>query len=145
MGIYNYTISKCKIKELIPLWECTEFNEIYLTKAKSVYSNLNVRCYVGNIELLDKVKRGEIKPELVALLPPFHVFPERWNHIIQENERREKLIYESTMAKTTDKFVCPNSKCRGRKCVYVEAQIRSADEPMTTFITCLLCGKRFQQ
>jgi DNA-directed RNA polymerase subunit M/transcription elongation factor TFIIS len=145
MGVYNYSIAKCKIRELIPLWECNEFNEIYLTKAKSVYSNLNADCYVGNVTLLEKVKNGEIKPELVGLLPPSDVFPERWNHIIQENQHREKLIYESTMAKTTDKFVCPNSKCRGRKCVYVEAQIRSADEPMTIFITCLLCGKRFQQ
>lgn len=145
MGIYNYSIAKCKIKELIPLWECNEFNEIYLTKAKSVYANLNAKCYVGNVTLLEKVKNGEIKPELVGLLPPPDVFPERWNHIIQENQRREKLIYESTMAKTTDKFVCPNSKCRGRKCVYVEVQIRSADEPMTLFVTCLLCGKRFQQ
>lgn len=145
MGVYNYSISKCKIKELIPLWECNEFNEIYLTKAKSVYANLNAKCYVGNISLMEKVKKGDIKPELVGLLPPSDVFPERWNHIIQENQHREKLIYESTMAKTTDKFVCPNSKCRGRKCVYVEAQIRSADEPMTMFITCLLCGKRFQQ
>jgi DNA-directed RNA polymerase subunit M/transcription elongation factor TFIIS len=145
MGVYNYSIAKCKIRELIPLWECNEFNEIYLTKAKSVYSNLNAKCYVGNVSLLEKVKNGEIKPELVGLLPPSDVFPERWNHIIQENQHREKLIYESTMAKTTDKFVCPNSKCRGRKCVYVEAQIRSADEPMTMFITCLLCGKRFQQ
>lgn len=145
MGVYNYSISKCKIKELIPLWECNEFNEIYLTKAKSVYANLNAKCYVGNSSLMEKVKNGDIKPELVGLLPPSDVFPERWNHIIQENQHREKLIYESTMAKTTDKFVCPNSKCRGRKCVYVEAQIRSADEPMTMFITCLLCGKRFQQ
>jgi hypothetical protein len=145
MGIYNYSIAKCKIREFIPLWECFEFCEIYLIKAKSVYSNLNPTCYVGNSDLIEKLKRGEIKPELIGLLPPTDIFPERWNHIIQEKQRREKLMYESTMAKTTDKFLCPNPKCRGRKCVYVEAQIRSADEPMTTFITCLLCGKRFQQ
>ena len=28
MGIYNYSISKCNVRELIPLWECNEFNEI---------------------------------------------------------------------------------------------------------------------
>ena len=35
-------------------------------------------------------------------------------------------------------------KCKKRKCSYYQMQTRSADEPMTTFVTCLLCGNNWQ-
>jgi len=36
-------------------------------------------------------------------------------------------------------------KCGQRKCAYYQLQTRSADEPMTTFITCIPCGNRWKQ
>jgi transcription elongation factor S-II len=44
---------------------------------------------------------------------------------------------------TTDMFRC--GKCGQRKCCYYQLQTRSADEPMTTFITCVPCGNRWKQ
>merc|ERR1719410_882608 len=38
----------------------------------------------------------------------------------------------------TDEYKC--GRCKPRKCKYSQAQTRSADEPMTTFVTCLVCG-----
>ena len=35
-------------------------------------------------------------------------------------------------------FKC--GKCKTMKTTYTQAQTRSADEPMTTFVTCLNCG-----
>ena len=43
---------------------------------------------------------------------------------------------------TTDQFQC--GKCRQRKCQYYQMQTRSADEPMTTFVTCVNCGNRWK-
>ena len=40
-------------------------------------------------------------------------------------------------------IVC--GKCKQRKVVYYEIQIRGADEPMTCFCHCLHCGKRWTQ
>ncbi|KAF9938721.1 RNA polymerase II elongation factor [Modicella reniformis] len=42
----------------------------------------------------------------------------------------------------TDMFKC--GKCKGRKCRYYQMQTRSADEPMTTFVTCINCGNRWK-
>jgi len=42
----------------------------------------------------------------------------------------------------TDEYKC--GKCKQRKCKYSQAQTRAADEPMTTFITCLVCGNRWK-
>ena len=35
-------------------------------------------------------------------------------------------------------------KCKKRETSFYELQTRSADEPMTTFITCLNCGHRWR-
>ena len=43
----------------------------------------------------------------------------------------------------TDAFKC--RKCGSRSTSYYEVQTRSADEPMTQFITCLNCGNRWKQ
>ncbi len=37
------------------------------------------------------------------------------------------------------------SKCGGEKTTHYQMQTRSADEPMTVFITCLKCGKRWRE
>ena len=47
------------------------------------------------------------------------------------------------MEAVTDSFTC--RKCRSKKCTYYELQTRSADEPMTLFITCIDCGTKWKQ
>jgi len=44
---------------------------------------------------------------------------------------------------STDMFTC--KKCKSKRTTYYEAQIRSADEPATIFITCIDCGKHWKQ
>jgi transcription elongation factor S-II len=46
------------------------------------------------------------------------------------------------MEATTDMFVC--GKCKQRKCTYYQLQTRSADEPMTTYVTCTNCNNRWK-
>jgi len=43
----------------------------------------------------------------------------------------------------TDEFKC--GKCKQRKCSYYQQQTRGADEPMTVFIRCIVCGNRWRQ
>ena len=43
---------------------------------------------------------------------------------------------------STDQFKC--GKCGQRKCTYYQMQTRSADEPMTTFVTCTVCNNRWK-
>ncbi|KAJ2453452.1 transcription elongation factor TFIIS [Coemansia sp. RSA 2336] len=42
----------------------------------------------------------------------------------------------------TDQFKC--GRCKQRKCTYYQLQTRSADEPMTTFVTCTVCDNRWK-
>lgn len=43
---------------------------------------------------------------------------------------------------STDMFKC--GKCKQRKCTYYQMQTRSADEPLTTFVSCVHCGNRWR-
>nr|QBK85654.1 MAG: transcription factor S-II [Marseillevirus LCMAC101] len=40
-------------------------------------------------------------------------------------------------------FPCRNSKCKSKRCFFYQLQTRSADEPMTTFVTCIKCKSRY--
>jgi len=42
----------------------------------------------------------------------------------------------------TDLLQC--GKCKKRDCIYNQMQTRSADEPMTTFVLCNVCGNRWK-
>ncbi|CDF35808.1 unnamed protein product [Chondrus crispus] len=43
---------------------------------------------------------------------------------------------------STDMFKC--GKCKQRKCTYYQMQTRSADEPLTTFVSCVHCGNHWR-
>ncbi|EON95948.1 putative dna-directed rna polymerase iii subunit rpc10 protein [Phaeoacremonium minimum UCRPA7] len=40
---------------------------------------------------------------------------------------------------------CPAEDCDGNEAAYFQVQIRSADEPMTTFYKCMKCGHRWRE
>lgn len=66
----------------------------------------------------------------------------------QDNSKiRENALFEAERGQnlkkaTTDQFQC--GKCKQRKTTYFQMQTRSADEPMTTFVTCVNCGNRWK-
>ncbi|KAJ5084416.1 hypothetical protein NUU61_008995 [Penicillium alfredii] len=40
---------------------------------------------------------------------------------------------------------CPAEGCNGDRAYFFQLQIRSADEPMTTFLKCTTCGARWRE
>jgi DNA-directed RNA polymerase subunit M/transcription elongation factor TFIIS len=95
------------------------------------------------LNLLDKIKKNIIQPYDLAFIDNYKLFPEKWQEIIDEKSKTEQMIKESIQETATDLFQCP--RCNQRKTIYCEVQIRSSDEPMTKFITCINCGKKWKQ
>ena len=54
----------------------------------------------------------------------------------------EEALTQKPVHSATDIFKC--GKCKQRKTTYYQMQTRSADEPMTTFVTCLVCENRWK-
>lgn len=59
----------------------------------------------------------------------------------KKDAMNESVAASDTQAET-DMFQCNN--CKKRRCKYFQMQTRSSDEPMTTFVSCLNCGKRWK-
>lgn len=59
-----------------------------------------------------------------------------------EKDYFREISTAENQSASTDMFKC--SKCKQRKCTYYQLQTRSADEPMTTFVTCCHCGNRWK-
>jgi transcription elongation factor S-II len=79
---------------------------------------------------------------MLAFMTHQEMSPEKWHKLIEDKKIRDQNKYEPKLEASTDKFTC--RKCSSKKCTYYQLQTRSADEPMTTFVTCLDCGKRWK-
>lgn len=141
-GVFNFTIQTAKEKNTIKKWENKKFKNIYINKARSVYANLDGNSCIKNERLLKRLKDGEFLPHELAFMNAQYTFPENWKALIDERYKRDKVLFEKDEGGATDQFKC--NRCKQRKCTYYELQTRSADEPMTIFVTCLNCGKRWK-
>jgi len=142
-SIYNHSIEISKQKNINRTWKNEIFKELYLSKVRSIYSNINKDSYIKNPTFLERIKLDKIDLKNIATLSTYDIFPENWKYILELKTKRDKLKYELKPEAMTDAFKC--RKCGSRSTSYYEVQTRSADEPMTQFITCLDCNTRWKQ
>ena len=142
-NIYNSTIQYAISKNFNRNWENKHFKNIYFARIRSFYTNIKSSSYLHNIEFKNNIENGTIDCSTISSLTPYDIFPENWKDLIDCKMRKDKLKYELKPEAMTDMFKC--NKCHGRSCTYYEIQTRSADEPMTQFITCLTCNNNWKQ
>jgi DNA-directed RNA polymerase subunit M/transcription elongation factor TFIIS len=132
------------VKQYIAIsWKSSTFCEVYRQIVRSVLNNLHPKSPVCNTRLLTRVKDGEFKLFDIPFMSSYEMFPEHWFALKDKLLQREQKILEGNKSRATDQFKC--RRCQKRECTYYELQTRSADEPMTIFITCLNCGKEWRQ
>lgn len=119
----------------------SETNNEYKLKMRSLFMNLKNK---SNSSLRNRVLSGEITPER---------FVRMTNDELKSAERKaedERLAHENmreAMVPQAERSISTSlqcGKCGQRKVSYSQAQTRSADEPMTTFCECTVCGKRWK-
>ena len=77
------------------------------------------------------------RPRKLSIKKPSH-HQKKW----EKNVKRLELIeYKKQNIATTDIFEC--YKCNKKKCTVYQLQTRSADEPMTNFVNCLVSGNKW--
>ena len=135
-GVFNYALKEASNRRVVKKWDNPYFVQIYIDRLRSIYVNLE------NTLLLNQIQSGVIKSHNLAFMTHQEMKPEKWDIMIQEKIKRDKNKYETTIEAATDTFKC--RKCHSNKCTYYQMQTRSADEPMTTFVTCIECGNRWK-
>ncbi|XP_009779340.1 transcription elongation factor TFIIS-like [Nicotiana sylvestris] len=98
----------------------------------------------NNPDFRRKVLIGQIPPRSITELTPEEMASEERQ---KQNEKiKEKALFNSERGlpaqASTDKFKC--GRCRKNQCTYYQMQTRSADEPMTTYVTCVNCQNRWK-
>ena len=143
MSVYNYAIKNATSNYIFSNWDNQDFINIYVNKSKSLISNICKEYGVNNNQISSILKKKKTKLEKIAELSYYELFPKNWQGILDEKIKIEKMKKEAIEASATDMFKC--FKCYKRKCTYFELQTRSADEPMTIFISCLECGNKWKE
>jgi transcription elongation factor S-II len=109
-------------------WENPVFKEMYRSRAIDLYRNRELLKTMSVEEFVDSTAVDQN--------------PRRWRDIFQNIIEKEKAMYTK---KATASIFMYCSGCKQKtKCDYYQLQTRSADEPMTTFVTCLECDKRWK-
>lgn len=133
-GFYDHTEQYCKS------------NNDYLALAKSIYkdniNNLLFNCDQG-CRTINQIKEMIVKkkynPYNLAFLRPDELDEDNWMKIILRKNTTEKKL--NNLPTITRK---PCGVCKNTKFFFHQLQTRSADEPMTTFYTCKVCGKIYK-
>jgi transcription elongation factor S-II len=139
-SIYNKTIKDSREKLIERRWENPEFRKVY--KINYIYIISNIKINKNAKFVLSKIKYNLWEPDNIIYMKPQELYPDIWEELILKNRKKLDALSKDKNAKGTDMFKC--GKCKERNCTYFQMQTRSADEPMTTFVTCLNCNNRWK-
>ncbi len=137
ISIYNETLDISEKNNIIKKWDNPFFIELYKSRLRSVIMNLS-----SNSKLKEKIMNKTIKSYNVGKMTHQEMDPNKWAQLIEEKKMKDDDRYAPKLEASTDNFTC--RKCKSNKCSYYQLQTRSADEPMTTFVTCINCGNRWK-
>ena len=135
-SIFNHTVRN--IDE--PSWENKWFSNIYKHKFLQIQYNM-----LKSPTLKQKIINKDLKTSEVVELKPQHLWPGGPTDKTIE-DRIVKDLRKAYLAKENQNqegfFTC--NRCKTKKTTYYKLQTRSADEPMTTFVSCLNCGRNWK-
>jgi transcription elongation factor S-II len=125
----------------------------YTVKARSLTFNLK-----QNEELRRDLADGNVPPEALVFFTQAQLATEDQRQKLQQGEKDAVLERRSDYFKIARDKLCRDNgidpeqggqftcrKCGKNKTTNTQVQTRSADEPMTVFICCLMCGHRWRE
>jgi len=147
------------------VWDADAPSDLVLARAKSIESTIHndtikdttkksysakMRTIVMNAKdkknpgLREAIVSGDLPVKKFCNMTPAEMASE-------ERKAQDQRLVEQNLFNTlgagnthseTDMFQC--GKCKKKRTTYYQMQTRSADEPMTTFVTCLACNHRWK-
>lgn len=98
----------------------------------------------NNPDFRRKVLVGDFSPSSIPDLTPEQMASDARQ--VQNEKLKQKALFNSERAAapkaSTNEFTC--GRCKKKETTYYQMQTRSADEPMTTYVTCVNCGNNWK-
>jgi DNA-directed RNA polymerase subunit M/transcription elongation factor TFIIS len=143
-AILQRSIRECADLGIDVSWNSPIFCNHYRGRCVHIYENLiGDESYVKNpMNWKSKFVKGEVTAIQLAEMAPMDLHAGRWKAQVESQIEKDKHMY-SNKGGASIYLYCSVCKKKSR-CDYYQMQTRSADEPMTTFVTCLECDKRWK-
>ncbi len=89
-----------------------------------------------------------VSPVRTAQITSFPVESQKYQQLLQQEQNellaQKGVDWEKFSEKTKTQIRCADPDCGGQEAFFDQIQIRSADEPPTTFYECTTCKKRWK-
>lgn len=140
ISVYNYTCKSVKKHGKDPSWENTWFKSLYKHRFLEIkYALTKSETLVP--QLLDKT----IKFKDFMMMGPNELLPNGpYAQTMKKLKDKDEESYKRKQLEETPDGMFKCGKCKSKKTTYYQLQTRSADEPMTTFVTCLICNNNWR-
>ena len=125
-GIFNKSLKIAADSSIEKSWENDIFCHIYKQRYIEIYLNMK-----QNPGLIDKLRSKAIDIRTFSNSAYEELNSDRWKPVEFVDDNIEDGIFKCR-------------QCGSRKTTYYSLQTRSADEPMTNFITCIQCKNRWK-
>lgn len=139
IAVFNWTVRRLPKN---PSWSDKVFRESYKFRFIQ-FKNALVR---KNSILKQSIINKQVKMKDVMMMTPDQLMPDGpYALALQSNITRE-LEIEKNKAKLDEEYegIFKCRKCHSKKTSYYQLQTRSADEPMTTYVTCMNCNNHWK-
>jgi DNA-directed RNA polymerase subunit M/transcription elongation factor TFIIS len=137
-NIFNYAIDRNTNGE--PSWDNKYFVMFYKSKFLSIQFTMK-----NNPDIIKRLVEKKIKTINIVNMRPEELWFDgpRAKTIDERIHKEMRKEYLAKEMKNQDGFFTCN-RCKSKKTTYYQLQTRSADEPMTTFVSCLNCDKNWK-
>lgn len=138
ISIFNATLKDATERMVIKQWENPYFVLLYKDHLKRFWMNMKN----PKTELLTKICNDEIDCKCIGDLTHQDIYKDNWKELIETMIEKNRHKYENNTEGVSKEFKC--GRCKKSETKYIQVQTRSADEPMTTFVTCVHCGNHWK-
>ena len=159
----NWAVRTARNINEAPSWENPKFRKMYKTKVNWLTTELRrpnhavslttevdgdkvqVKLNLVN-QLAYRLRTKELDVKNLAKYPAEVLWPDgpcaKTMMALKERDNKRAQAKAQMDQDYVGQFKC--GKCKSVKTTYYQLQTRSADEPMTTYVTCMSCGSKWK-
>jgi len=121
------------------------FDENFRKKYYTVNSLKLLHMIKGknNPTILNNILNKNIREYEILYKKQSEINPMKWKELEEKYGKKDDNYDNYMEVKENEMFKC--GKCKSKRVTFYLRQVRSADEPMTSFFTCHNCGKNWKQ